>query len=66
MQQIQSTSNSGAKLKDEIEEQNKRLQTVANNLVPENLDFRKRIQRTEQARATQERVNPLDSIDRIG
>jgi len=66
MQQIQSTRNSGAKLKDEIEEQNKRLQTVANNLVPENLDFRKRIQRTEQARATQERVNPLDSIDRIG
>jgi len=37
-----------AKLKGELEEQNKQLQSMVNTLVSENIDLKKRISKTEQ------------------
>lgn len=45
-----------AKLRGEIEEQNKQLQAMVNGLVSENIDLKKRIQKTEQKLAELERL----------
>jgi len=52
-----------AKLKGEIEEHNKQLQSMVNTLVSENIDFRKRIEKTEHKLAELEHMikNTLES-----
>lgn len=45
-----------AKLEGEIDAQNKQLQAMVNSLMSENIDLKKRIQKTEQKRAELERL----------
>ena len=44
------------KLKDELAEQNKQLQVMVNGLVSENIDLKKRVQKTEEKLAEMERL----------
>jgi len=45
-----------AKLKGEIEEQNKQLQSMVNTLVSENINLKKRIEKTENKLAELEKI----------